>query len=294
MSEYYNLPDELGGLLLPTVEGIIKLGKKKGLSDERVNLAKTLGDILSLREFALSIKPYQEHSFTEISVVSYELLEEPLGEEKSPYIGLSLQDKTMLLAQKEIERYQKERKEEREAKKYARQVIDTITLQGLEYLSNFHYLLDGIDFVREDLLRKFPGLEKEFALREIELKEKYGEVVRGYHIIPETIDWNFYLTIRGKEPEDLYSPYDRVLTKIYLFAQLEDATKKAKEYLDKNPDKLEDIAKGRPPVEDASLPRNPIEVKALTKEAYRRLSGKVEKEEPPDIELDEEKEDAKV
>lgn len=291
MSENYNLPDKLGGLILPAVEGLISLGKTRGMTKEKLSLAKRLGDFLDLREIALSIKPYQEFHFGEIARVSYELLEEPLLDETNPYTGLSLEEKAQVMLQKRIEQYQAGRGVEIEAKNFYKTIVETITIKGLDYLSTFHYLLDGIEFVTEDLLEAFPILKRPFALGYRKLKEKYGDPVQDYHIVPEVIDWNFYLTIRGKEPKELVSPYDKVLERVFILAQLREAEEKAKKYLDENPNAVEEIMKGNPPVEDPNLPRGKEEVRAIYREAYRRTHGK---EECPEIDLDKVEVDGKI
>lgn len=290
MSKNYNLPDELGGLILPVVEGLIRLGgERKELPREKISIAKRLSDFLDLREMALSIKPYKEFPFGKIAIVSCELIEEPLFDEKSPYEGLSLEEKAGLILQKETERYQAGKKVEQEAKRISQKAVDTITIRGLEYLNSFHYLLDGIEFIKEDLLEAFPSLKRGFSLEYHKLKEKYGDIVQDYHILPEIIDWNFYLTIRGEEPEDLESPYDKVLERVYLLAQIKEAEEKAKKYLDENPNVVEEIIKGNPPVEDSNLPRSPLEVRTIYREVYKRAQSK---EEPPIIDLDKVEADA--
>lgn len=246
----YNLPERYGGTFLPIVSHLDKPLKKVATlqgpvtvgTDER---SEYLKDFLLFRVQALSFSTYKEHSWEDIRRVS----EEVMGPDDFPSFNYT-PDPSLSTMEKwnGIEDAQKASRKERalfrkkilkEAELFLPTALKTITFQGLDWLNYFHEVTSQLDIDIFETIELKPILRKIL----IDLRKRYPvSELKYYHLIPEIIDWNFYLSIRGSVPRDFrWTKYSLTLDFCYKLEKTRRDREKIYSFFKDNPEELNKV-----------------------------------------------------
>jgi len=246
----YDLPEQYGGDFLPIVSQLDrpleKIMTPKGPITVGTNeISEFLKDYLLFRVQALTFTTYKEYSWEDIRKVSYEVMEldeyphfdytpDPRLSKEERWMGVEVAKKA---SKAERVLYRKGKLEE--AKAFLPTALQTITFEGLDWLNYFHEVTSKLD---EDFLKSmnlFPILKEKL----INLRTQYPkEEVQVYHLVPELIDWNFYLSVRGPAPKNYaYTKYSLILDYCYTLEKDRQEKEMMFSFLKANPEELPKI-----------------------------------------------------
>lgn len=233
------IPKEYGGLVLPLVVQLEKKLKKIRTPDGLVNLsynpdAEMLKEFLLLRVEGLKLVKPEYYDWDTIASTAYRVEELEWGPtyENDP----EWEDSVRIVKVKERSAAGKEFM--REVVKPLVNSLHPILIKelGWEKLDWLYYFITVAE--KTDIQLFSSGTYRTFSALKRAVEKKVGRTP-WYLILPEEVDWNFYLSIRGPIPKGFNTTkYSDLIKLVYKKELTRRELEQAREYLTSHPERI--------------------------------------------------------
>lgn len=240
-NQFYTIEEPYWGAVVPLILALEKPLKKKTSPEGYIPLesnrdAEILKPYVQLRVLGLKLIDFEEHPKEEIDFAAYDILEKPWGPQPN---FTSFKDAEKGYAQKLEYDLTKKKFDKEETFPLVRKLreLNLFTLEELDWMNYFHYtaLENSVTMLSETLQRKL-GLQPKL-LDVVSYKDYYHPEAKNYHLFPELLDWDIYLSIRGLIPTEFKEvKYSRILDVLFQWEKKSYIEKTARTYLRENPE----------------------------------------------------------